>query len=78
MSELDTRSEQNLKETYSLSHGRGGDRSDNVGMDVVLGSLSGERLGECDETHLSGRVVGLTHVAVETGSLRKERSGRVS
>ncbi|KAI3479441.1 hypothetical protein L1887_58459 [Cichorium endivia] len=48
----------------------GGDGGEDVGEDVVLGALDGERLAETDHGVLGGGVVGLAEVAVDTGSRR--------
>jgi hypothetical protein len=37
-------------------------RRDSVGLDVILGTLERERLGEADKAHLCRAIVGLTEV----------------
>lgn len=49
----------------TLGSGNGGD---GVGVDVVLGTLTSERLAERDEGELGSTVVGLSEVSVDTGS----------
>ena len=53
-----------------LGHAGGGHRGDGVGLDVVLGPLDGEDVGEADEAHLGGAVVGLAEVAEDAGARR--------
>lgn len=47
-----------------LVHTNGGN---DVGQDVVLGALLGQRLGEANHGQLGGRVVGLAKAAKQTG-----------
>jgi len=49
-----------------LGHTAGSNRSDDVGDDVVLGTLLGKSLGEANHGELGGRVVGLAEVAEKT------------
>ena len=56
-------------------HGGAGGRGNNVGNDTVLLALDGQSLGETDDTSLSGRVVGLTEVAVCQGLINISLAG---
>lgn len=40
---------------------------DNIGVNVILGTLSSKRLCEASHGHLGSGVVGLSEVAVKTG-----------
>ena len=50
-----------------LGHAGGGHRGNAVGLDVVLGPLQGQRIGEPDQAHLGRAVVGLAEVAQHAG-----------
>ena len=59
---------ENLRRHDGLSQTRSGQRSNNVGCDVVFLALLGKSLSKADKRKLSGRVVGLAKVTVEASS----------
>lgn len=66
--ELGLESLENIRGHDGSSHSASGNGSNDVGVDVVLGTLLGEGLSETDLGELGSRVVGLAEATEETGS----------
>lgn len=66
--ELGAESVENLRRHDGGSHARSGNGGNDVGENVVLGTLFGQSLGETNHGELGSRVVGLAEAAVETSS----------
>jgi hypothetical protein len=59
---------EDLRRHDGFGQTRSGQRSNNVGCDVVFLALLSKSLSKADECKLGGRVVGLAKVAVEASS----------